>query len=211
MKKIKKIFIFICVCFLIGCEKQKKENNDSSKVSVGATDKILEDDLTYIQKDAGNNKWFYYNGKYKGQFILDERTEYFELPQLNNNEKLIDMTISGVETLNLTKLNLYQTNKLVIRDCNLEKIIFGVDCENIKQITIHDCEFNSPNFLSHFPNVEYVLSGCKMEYIPNLDKNMKLIGIWIFSNTYEENKEMYEKIHQRYPSIIVEPMKDGEL
>ena len=108
-------------------------------------------------------------------------------------------------------MNLYQTKNLNIWDCNLSKLIYGPDSENIINITISECDFNSQDIFCHFPNVVDVMLGCKIECIPDLSKNKNLRGIWIFSDTYEENKEMYEKIQEKYPDIIVEPMIDGEL
>ena len=78
-------------------------------------------------------------------------------------------------------------------------------------ITINDSVFDNENIFTHFPNLIDIMLRCKIECIPDLSKNTNLRGIWIFSDTYEENKEMYNKIQEAYPNIIVSPMIDGEL
>lgn len=211
MKILKRVLLFICIIFLFGCKNKKIIDNDSSKSAAGKTVGNVEDDLIYIKKDGANHKSFFYDGRYNGRFYTDERSEYFELPELNNYENFRIITVAGAETLNLSRLSLYQTNDLDIHDCNLNKIIFDSDCKNIKQLTIYDCEFNTPDFLSHFPNVMDIMLGCKIECIPDLSNNRNLRGIWIFPETYEDNKDMYEKIQQKYPDIIVEAMMSGEL
>ncbi len=153
--------------FTIEFENKKTIDTSPTSSSEDKLQDVSEDNLKYIKKDGANHKSFYYNEK----FYIGKRTEYFELLQLQNYENIENVTISGVEMLDLTRLYLYQTKDLSIYDCNLSKI----------------------------------------QSILDLSKNKNLSGIWIFSDTYDENKEMYEKIQEAYPDIIVEPMIQGEL
>lgn len=207
MEKYKLLILILFSLLLLGCKNKKNTFEITSVTSISETKDTLEVDSKYIKNDAANHKSFYYDEK----FYTGKRTEYYELPQLNNYENIDEITISGVETLNIGRLNLYQTENLNIWDCNLSKLIYGPDSENIINLTISDCDFNSCDIFTHFPNIEDVMLGCKIECIPNLSKNKNLRGIWIFSDTYDENKEMYDKIKETYPNIIVKTMIDGEL
>lgn len=206
MKKLKAIVLSLFVLFLFGCKNKKDVYEVKSEASMSETEDDLEADTKYI-KQHGQEISFYYNEK----FYTGKRTEYYKFPDLRNYPKCRKVTLTGIEEMNLNLLKVCNTEELYINDCNISKIQIDDNCNNIKMITINDSVFDNENIFTHFPNLIDIMLRCKIECIPDLSQNKNLRGIWIFSDTYEENKEMYEKIQEKYPDIIVEPMIDGEL
>lgn len=206
MRRLKILIVLLFICLFVACKNKKNNIEITPETSISEIEVNYEVESKYI-KQHGEAISFYYNEK----FYTKKRTEYYKFPDLKKYPVCWDVTLTGIEEMNLSLLKLCNTEELYINDCNISKIQIDDNCNNIKMITINDSVFDNENIFTHFPNLIDIMLRCKIECIPDLSKNTNLRGIWIFSDTYEENKEMYNKIQEAYPNIIVSPMIDGEL